>query len=150
MAARSVADTARQFQDLKSRNPDTRNRAAKELHDYVVVTAQEITGEALAKFTKDLDRRIFELLQSSNVDEKLGGIAALDKLIDIDGGEENLTKVTRFANNLRVVLPGSEPRITVAACSALGHLASVTGTLTTEFVEFEVKRALEWLQGQRA
>ncbi|KAL2912121.1 phosphatidylinositol kinase-related protein kinase tor1 [Polyrhizophydium stewartii] len=149
MAARSVADTARQFQDLKSRNPDTRNRAAKELHDYVVVTAQEITGEALAKFTKDLDRRIFELLQSSNVDEKLGGIAALDKLIDIDGGEENLTKVTRFANNLRVVLPGSEPRITVAACSALGHLASVTGTLTTEFVEFEVKRALEWLQGDR-
>ncbi|KAL2916207.1 phosphatidylinositol kinase-related protein kinase tor1 [Polyrhizophydium stewartii] len=145
----TVAEVARLLEPLKSRNPDTRNRAAKELHDYVVVTAQETTGDALAKFTKDLDRRIFELLQSSNVDEKLGGIAALDKLIDIDGGEENLTKVTRFANNLRVVLPGSEPRITVAACSALGHLVSAAGSLTTEFVEFEVKRALEWLQGDR-
>jgi len=28
-----------------------------------------------------------------------------------------------------------------------GRLALAGGTLTAEFVEFEVKRALEWLQG---
>ena len=28
-----------------------------------------------------------------------------------------------------------------------GHLARAGGTLTSDFVEFEVKRALEWLQG---
>jgi hypothetical protein len=28
-----------------------------------------------------------------------------------------------------------------------GHLARAGGTLTSDFVEFEVKRGLEWLQG---
>lgn len=33
------------------------------------------------------------------------------------------------------------------AAKALGKLASFGGSLTSEFVEFEVKRSLEWLQG---
>jgi FKBP12-rapamycin complex-associated protein len=65
----------------------------------------------------------------------------------LDSGEENTTKVTRFANYLRIMLPGIEPQITVLTAKALGHLATAASTLTTEFVEFEVKRALEWLQG---
>lgn len=69
-----------------------------------------------------------------------------DKLIDFDG-EDNTTKVTRFANYLRIVLPGSDPQIAILASKALGRLALPGGTLTAEFVEFEVKRALEWLQG---
>jgi len=36
----------------------------------------------------------------------------------------------------------------VLASKALGRLAQSGGTLTPEFVEFEVKRALEWLQGR--
>lgn len=43
----------------------------------------------------------------------------MDKLIDYDG-VENTTKITRFANYLRNVLPGNEPQITVLACKALG------------------------------
>lgn len=31
--------------------------------------------------------------------------------------------------------------------NSAGHLARAGGTLTSDFVEFEVKRALEWLQG---
>ena len=62
-------------------------------------------------------------------------------------GEEDPTKLTRFANYLRIVLPGSDPLITELAAKALGRLATPGGTLTSEFVEFEVKRALEWLQG---
>eukprot|EP00003_Mantamonas_plastica_P010783 TRINITY_DN2025_c0_g1_i1.p1 TRINITY_DN2025_c0_g1~~TRINITY_DN2025_c0_g1_i1.p1 ORF type:complete len:2240 (+),score=782.23 TRINITY_DN2025_c0_g1_i1:702-7421(+) len=37
----------------------------------------------------------------------------------------------------------------VMASSTLGHLARAGGTLTADFVEFEVKRALEWLQEDR-
>ncbi|KAH9264533.1 hypothetical protein BASA83_012004 [Batrachochytrium salamandrivorans] len=149
MATRSVTELAKVFLDLKSKSEDIRIKAATELYDYAFATSQEVAGEALTKFTNDLNRRIFELIQSQDVDEKIGGVTALDKLIDLDGGEENLTKVTRFANYLRIILPGTDPRITVSACSALGHLARNTGTLATEFVEFEVKRALEWLQGDR-
>ena len=57
--------------------------------------------------------------------------------------------MTRFANYLRIVLPGIDPQISVLASRALGRLALAGGTLTADFVEFEVKRALEWLQGDR-
>jgi FKBP12-rapamycin complex-associated protein len=69
-------------------------------------------------------------------------------LVDFDG-EENATKITRFANYLRIVLPGSDPQVMALSAKALGRLALVGGTLTVDFVEFEVKRALEWLQGDR-
>lgn len=72
----------------------------------------------------------------------------LDHLIDFDG-DENANKVTRFAHYLRRVLPGNDAQVMVLASKALGKLASSGGTLTTDFVEFEVKRALEWLQGNR-
>ena len=48
---------------------------------------------------------------------------------------------------MRIVLPGTDPQIAIVASKSLGRLALAGGTLTSEFVEFEVKRALEWLQG---
>lgn len=104
-----------------------------------------------------------------------------DELIDIDG-EDNTTKITRFANYLRMVLPGLDPQVSVLAARALGtasvvarrslrvpltsrsrpahswractyvraragRLALAGGTLTADLVDFEIKRALEWLQG---
>jgi FKBP12-rapamycin complex-associated protein len=48
---------------------------------------------------------------------------------------------------LRIVLPGNDPVVTELAARALGKLALPGGPLTLDFVEFEVKRALEWLSG---
>ncbi|KAF9946390.1 phosphatidylinositol kinase- protein kinase tor1, partial [Modicella reniformis] len=69
------------------------------------------------------------------------------KLIGIEG-EENTTQETRFANYLRQLFPADVKTMTVAA-RALGKLAQQGGTFTTEFVEFELKRAIEWLTGDR-
>ena len=65
----------------------------------------------------------------------------LDALVDFDG-EESSTKVTRFANYLRIVLPCQDAVVMVAAARAIGRLAHSGGTLTNDFVDFEVKRAL--------
>jgi len=134
--------------DLKSRSEETKYKAANELRDHVISISREISGENFTKFINDVNRRIFSLIQSNDNDEKIGGILAIDKLIDFDG-EENTTKITRFANYLRFVLPGNDLQTMVLASKALGRLALSGGTLTPEFVEFEVKRALEWLQGDR-
>jgi FKBP12-rapamycin complex-associated protein len=95
--------------------------------------------------------------------------AALDKLIDIEGMENT----TRFANYLRHLFPADVKTMTMAAralgeadtswqsCLSstyissshvvlilhLGKLAQQGGTFTTVFVEFELKRAIEWLTG---
>lgn len=134
--------------DLKSRSEEVKYKAANDLRDHVISVSREISGENFTKFINDINRRIFALIQSNDNDEKIGGILAIDKLIDFDG-EENTTKITRFANYLRFVLPGNDIQTMVLASKALGRLALSGGTLTPEFVEFEVKRALEWLQGDR-
>ncbi|KXS11006.1 FAT-domain-containing protein [Gonapodya prolifera JEL478] len=140
---------ARILAELKaSRTEDLRTRAANDLRDHVVAVSRELSGENFTRFMNDVNRRIFELVHSQDNEEKIGGIIAIDKLIDFDG-EENTVKITRFANYLRIVLPGSDPQTMVLASKALGRLALSGGTLTPDFVEFEVKRALEWLQGDR-
>ncbi|TPX38402.1 hypothetical protein SeMB42_g06762 [Synchytrium endobioticum] len=135
--------------DIRSKNEDVRTKTAADLRDYVVAVSREVSGETFSKFMNDVNRRIFELIQSNDLHDKIGGILAIDSLIDFEG-EDNTTKITRFANYLRLVLPGTDPQIAVLAAKALGRLAQPGGNLTAEFVEFEVKRALEWLQGDRS
>ncbi|KAG5519204.1 hypothetical protein PMAC_002292 [Pneumocystis sp. 'macacae'] len=53
----------------------------------------------------------------------------------------------KAANSLREY--GNDTQTMVLASKALGRLAVPGGTLTSEFVDFEVKRAIEWLQGDR-
>ncbi|KAI8813143.1 armadillo-type protein [Cladochytrium replicatum] len=133
--------------DIRSRNDDVRRKAADELRDHAISISTEISTEGFSKFMNDVYRRIFELISSNDINDKIGGILAIDRLIDLEF--EDGIKVTRFSNYLRTVLPGTDPQITVLASKALGRLALPGGTLVAEFVEFEMKRALEWLQGDR-
>ena len=62
-------------------------------------------------------------------------------------------KTIRFANCLRVVFQQqsqhADAETLIPASEVLGHLAKAGGTLTVDFVQFEVTRALEWLQSDR-
>lgn len=79
---------------------------------------------------------------------KLGGIMAIDKLLDVYQADEMSTKVTRFSNYLRSVIPSTDIEVLRAAVKVMGKLAAYEG-LALEIVEFEVTRALEWLQSDR-
>ncbi|TPX76526.1 hypothetical protein CcCBS67573_g02191 [Chytriomyces confervae] len=132
-----------------ARSDHERLALARSISDHVAAHAREVSGEPFAKFMQlEVNKRIFELIHSNDVFHKMAGIHIIDCLIDFHG-EENTTKITRFANYLRIVLPGTDPQISILASKALGRLAQPGGTLAAEFVEFEVKRALEWLQGDR-
>lgn len=65
----------------------------------------------------------------------------------MEGG--NSTRIGRFANYLRNLLPSSDPVVMEMASKAIGRLAMAGDTFTAEYVEFEVKRALEWLGADR-
>ncbi|KAG8142390.1 hypothetical protein E2320_006314 [Naja naja] len=54
-----------------------------------------------------------------------------------------------FANYLRNLLPSNDPVVMEMASKAIGRLAMAGDTFTAEYVEFEVKRALEWLGADR-
>ncbi|EAL66546.1 protein kinase, Atypical group [Dictyostelium discoideum AX4] len=135
--------------DLKSKKEEDRVKASKNLKSYVISQSREMTNENFTKFMNELNNNlIFELVNSSVIPEKIGGIMAIDELIDVDY-DENATKITRLANYLRIGLGFNDFTVMLMASKALGRLARSSGTLTAEFVEFEVTRALEWLSGDR-
>ncbi|KAH9273833.1 hypothetical protein BASA83_003827 [Batrachochytrium salamandrivorans] len=145
----AAVELARIFLDLKTKTEDGRSRAAGELRDYVSATSREAAVDVFAKFNNELYKRIFELISSPENNDKIAGIIAIDRLIDLESGDENTSKVSRFANYLHNILPGTDPQITILATKALGRLANPVGALSTDFVEVEIKRAFEWLQGER-
>lgn len=80
--------------------------------------------------------------------DRLGGIHALDALIDFDG-VDIAQKTTRFTQCLRTVLRGKDLVPMQPAAVALGKICRPGGSLISELVESEVKTALEWLQSDR-
>lgn len=74
-------------------------------------------------------------------------ITFLVALIGVDGG--NATRTSRFANYLRTLLPCNDVSVMELVAKAVGRLAQMGGTFSADYVEFEVKKALEWLIGDR-
>lgn len=69
-------------------------------------------------------------------------------LIGVDVGNKT-AKVSRFANYLRTLLPSSDVSIMEMAAKAIGILALSSGTYAAEHVDYEVKRSIDWLIGER-
>ena len=91
--------------DPLTRNEDVRAKSANDLRDYVcqallylllqragwvhvinitppypsqvIAVSREVSGETFSKFMNDVNRRIFELIQSNDVYDKIGGILAI-------------------------------------------------------------------------
>lgn len=64
---------------LKSRNEDTRTKAAKELNHYVTTELREVSEMDLQTFMDEFNHHIFEMVSSADVNEKKGGILAISK-----------------------------------------------------------------------
>ncbi|XP_072012517.1 serine/threonine-protein kinase mTOR isoform X7 [Engystomops pustulosus] len=148
---------------LRSKNEETRTKAAKDLQHYVTTELREVSQEEATQFYDELNHFIFEFVSSSDASERKGGILAIGgdnssyahcillflsvSLMGVEGG--NATRISRFANYLRNLLPSSDPVVMEMASKAMGRLAMAGDTFTAEYVEFEVKRALEWLGADR-
>jgi len=130
--------------ELRSRSAEQRTRAARALKTHVENIALELSGDTFARFMSDLNKRIGDLVQSMVEADRLGGIEAIEELIEVDS-EERSSNLPRFANYLRVAIGSSEPVTINAATLALGHLARVGGALVSDAVEFEIRRSLDWL-----
>lgn len=162
--------TQRLFAELKSKNEETRVRAAYELYDNVLWVSRgkgsvQDTPQAFEtclylhsldwpteKFTEcynAVSQRIAQLVVTGgDANERIGGLLALDRLIDFDGVDAAL-KTTRFASYLRSALRSNDDVVLVYAARSLGRLAKPGGALTAELVESEIQSALEWLQSER-
>ena len=70
-------------------------------------------------------------------------------LIGVDMGHTTSKVAVRFANILRNLIPSSDVGVMEMTASAMGKLALASSTTTADYVEYEAKRAFEWLSGDR-
>ncbi|KAG9238765.1 armadillo-type protein [Amylocarpus encephaloides] len=136
--------------ELRSRvSDDVRKRAALELRELVVVSSRDLSPERFLDFYNLVNQRITQLINHINDPmDRLGGIYALDALIDFDGVDIG-PKTARFTQSLRTVLRGKDLVPMQPAASALGKICRPGGSLISDLVESEIKTALEWLQSDR-
>ncbi|EXX76507.1 Tor2p [Rhizophagus irregularis DAOM 197198w] len=121
---------------LKNKDKAVQQKAALELRLLV---------EGQPNLLNEANKRIFELMQGDTPD-KIGGILAIDSLIN---NNIETTTLSRFTNYLKMVLPSGDQQIMILASKALGKLAAPSGAVTAIFVSREVNTALEYLQGDR-
>lgn len=140
---------SRIFTELKNRDKATRVKAGKELGSFVSYMASELKGERLQAFNNELNRRIIELTHSVHPASKLGGITAIENFIGLES-EDNSARLYRFYQYLKPNLPCNDPQVMIAASKVLGRVSKHGGhSLGDQFIEFEVLRALDFLQGER-
>lgn len=138
---------------LRSSKEEERAQAASKIRELVWRAGREL-GVEMQRFEEILYNNLFTLVHSKVLDEKLGGVVAIEALIGAPSAESEM-KGIKFANGLSNALKqqcnvrlqgGASAEFVTRAAAALGRLAKRGPASSSEHVEFEVTRALEWLQ----
>ncbi|KAJ7075624.1 armadillo-type protein [Mycena crocata] len=105
------------FAGLKNKNPDVRLQSAIELRRYVAARNRGGgMGDGIANDEDGISRRLFELIHSQNSVDNLGGLMAIDHLIDGSSSSSDPTSgldthhnLFRFYNYVKHLLPNPDP-----------------------------------------
>ncbi|KAJ7237528.1 atypical/PIKK/FRAP protein kinase [Mycena haematopus] len=127
------------FAGLKNKNAEIRLQSAVELRRYVARSVGDVGGE-----DDNISRRLFELILSQNSTDNIGGLVAIDHLIDSDGqvSIDSSNNLFRFYNYVKHLLPNPDPGLILAASKTLGHILAVGGPSFGEsFMEPQVQAA---------
>ncbi|KAJ7086196.1 atypical/PIKK/FRAP protein kinase [Mycena epipterygia] len=128
------------FAGLKNKNPDVRLQSAMELRRYVARSVADMAND-----DDNISRRLFELIHSQNSVDNLGGLMAIDHLIDAEGEVtiDSHHNLFRFYNYVKHLLPNPDPNLILAASKTLGHILAVGGPAFGEtFMEHQVPAAI--------
>ncbi|KAI9604455.1 hypothetical protein KEM48_000690 [Puccinia striiformis f. sp. tritici PST-130] len=133
--------------DLKSRSDELRSRAAHEVQQFVLTSSRGITGDSFTKVYNEVSGRIQIAVSSNDMNEKLGALQAMEKLIDIMG--EDTTRAYKLVSYVQKVLPCQDALVMGYAAKIFARLCSKGGNLMLENVRKQLVRVIEWLQGER-
>jgi len=132
------------FNDIKNRKKENKLEVINRLKQYVAEQTHEMKGEHFTHFMHDINEHIKELTKSTNFQDVLAGIVVLDKLLDVEYDLNDGLFISQWAAYLRNALHQSESTQVVSeAAKCLGRLVRIYQS--REFIEFEIRQALEWL-----
>ncbi|GBG77479.1 hypothetical protein CBR_g23926 [Chara braunii] len=135
--------------DLRTRDPAQQKAGANALCEYVLWETRDLRGEGFTGFMDRLYGRLRAMIESADELENIGGVCAIDALIDWKLGEHS-AKLNKLDSFLRYVFEVKREEDTLLlAGNAFGHLLkvgnTVTSGLTAKTVDEMVTLALDWL-----
>lgn len=137
---------------LRSQSGTMRQRAARDLRKFIESESRDLSHALYMKWVTDISSRLMDLCNSSDTLDRMGGIAAMDELVELFIAERNDQTIIEFAHSLTKVfekIPAADTPTLRLAAKALGHIVSTGGTSLIEFVEdYHVRPALEWLKNE--
>ncbi|XP_043210340.1 serine/threonine-protein kinase mTOR-like isoform X1 [Amphibalanus amphitrite] len=148
MASKPISIVQSYINGLRSKSDEEKSKTVHELYRYVSTELLEVPPAELQAFMDEFNHQIFNLASSADINDKKGAILAIVSLISVDVGNST-TRITRSANLLRNLLPGADTGVIELTAKAVARLAISSGLNSAEYVEFEVKRAIEWLGADR-
>ncbi|KAJ7623177.1 phosphatidylinositol 3-kinase [Roridomyces roridus] len=147
------------FAGLENKNPDVRLQHAMQLHNYVATNVAEMSPDIAGKVWDSVNQGIFDLMHSLHTERKLGGLLAMDLLLDIDGEEilDSKRNLFRFYNYVKHLLPDPDinlmllasktlGKIVLAASKSINHVSSVGGAFNESFMDHQVPAAINLIQ----
>ncbi|KAF1328387.1 Phosphatidylinositol kinase, partial [Globisporangium splendens] len=137
---------------LRSQSSTIRHRAARDLRKFIESESRDLSHALYMKWVTDISSRLMDLCNSNDTYDRMGGIAAMDELVELFIAERNDQTIIEFAHSLTKVfekIPSADAVTLRLASKALGHIVSTGGTSLIEFVEdYHVRPALEWLKNE--
>uniref|UniRef100_A0A7S3R516 Serine/threonine-protein kinase TOR n=1 Tax=Dunaliella tertiolecta TaxID=3047 RepID=A0A7S3R516_DUNTE len=125
---------------------ERRKDGERHLLQYIDAEARNLSSETFSKFIQDINRRVEALLRKEqDVLKRLGGVLAIDELIDIKTVGDDANKTKRLWEMLSPALEYADD-ITLIETMArtMGRLVKSGGAMASDIVDLEVNRALSW------
>ncbi|KAL8292423.1 hypothetical protein RQP46_001035 [Phenoliferia psychrophenolica] len=133
--------------DLRNKSDEVRLRASNELHNYILASSRSLSAEAFNKVYSEIHARCFALVNSTDLQDKLAGVTAIDKIVDVLG--KDMSRALRLAASVQRALPCADPLVMTLAAKVFARLAAQGGSLMAGHVDVQIKSCVEWLQGER-
>ncbi|KAJ7180725.1 phosphatidylinositol 3-kinase [Mycena filopes] len=149
------------FRGLQSKNPDTRLQHAIDLRNYVASTVAEMSPDVAGKVWDNVNQGIFDLMHSPHNERKLGGLIAMNLLLQIDGEEtlDSKRNLFRFYNYVKHLLPDPDVNLMLVASQTLGLIvrssaaskssnpaSAAGGAFNESFMDHQVPAAINLIQ----
>lgn len=100
-----------------------------------------------SSFYDVVTQNVFSLISDDSIDEKKGGVLALRELVNSPSAIPD-AKTSKFCDVLSVALEtNTNFELLELIAGVLGYIAKRTPVPLVDFVESELDRALDWLQG---
>ena len=121
-----------------------------ELRDFVDSESRTYSGERFNRFVAEMFYRVRALVESADLNERLGGCVAIDELGGTKAFGDSSSRLSELIRMLMEVFEAGTDLFTMEyAAATLGRLVRAGGSAISDVVEEQVKTGLFWLASPR-